>query len=344
MRIGSLDTNTRVVVVAEVGNNHEGDSALAEELVHLAADAGADAVKLQTFNPDHYASSRDAERLARLRKFTLAHDAVRHLAAVARDVGIVFFSTPFDLGSVSFLEPIVPVFKTASGDITFYPLLDAVAATGKPVILSTGTATLDEVAAAVARVRTAQRAVGTTADLSLLHCVAAYPVPPEQANLRAITALRERFPDCTIGYSDHTMGDDAAVAAIALGARIIEKHFTIAHDHSDFRDHQLSATLDELRQLITRVRTTESMLGSGVKQPQPCEEQGRVAFRRSIAAAQDLPAGTVLAREHLTWVRPASGIPPGYEHEVIGKVLREPVPKGVIIERAWVAEAVVQRA
>lgn len=344
MRIGSADTSQRVIVVAEVGNNHEGDPALAEELVRLAARAGADVVKFQAFNPDHYETARHGDRLARLRRFQLSHATFERLAAIAAEVGLAWLSTPFDLGSAAFLAPLVPVFKIASGDITFIPLLESVSRTGKPVILSTGAATIEEIEAAVACVRRVWRTGGISGSIALLHCVASYPVPSAQANLAAIMTLRERFPDCTIGYSDHTMGIEAAVAAVALGARIIEKHFTIAHDHSDFRDHQLSATPDELHALVERIRMTEAMLGTGEKVPQPCEVTGRVHFRRSIAAARDLSAGTVLQRVDLTWVRPADGIPPGREEDVIGRRLTCNIAAGMPIVPAHIVHTMAKES
>lgn len=343
MRIGSIETSGRVAVVAEIGNNHEGDVALAEELIRLAADAGADAVKFQTFDTAHYVTIQDERRFAQLRRFELPRTAYLRLKSVADAAGVVLLSTPFDLGSVTFLDPFVPAFKIASGDITFFPLLEAVARTGKPLVLSTGAATIDEVQAAVACVRRVWRTFGITGSIALLHCVASYPVPPAQANLMAIATLRERFPDCTIGYSDHAMGIEAAVAAVALGARIVEKHFTIAHNHSDFRDHQLSATPDELRVLVGRIRMVEEMRGNGEKVPQVCEEGARVGSRRSIAAAHALPKGVVLVREHLTWVRPAGGIPPGEEIAVVGQRLREAVAAGVVIAPALVERVVEVR-
>lgn len=336
MKICTHDTDSRVLIVAEIGNNHEGSIVAAEELIGRAAEAGADAVKFQTIIPERLVARTDERRLAQLRRFRLSYDDFRYLASVARRCGVLFLSTPFDCESAAFLDTLVPAYKVASGDLTFFPLLETVARIGKPIIISTGAATMDEIAAAVACVRQTWSARSASEDLALLHCVASYPVPPEQANIRAIVALRERFPDCTIGYSDHTIGTDAAVAAVVLGARIIEKHFTIAHDHSDFRDHQLSATPDELHALIERVRAVEPMLGSGEKVPQACEEVGRAALRRSIAAACDLPAGTVMTREHLTWVRPAGGMPPGDENAIVGRRLRESVTAGVAITPALI--------
>lgn len=325
MKIGTHDTSASVLIIAEIGNNHEGDVALAEELIGRAVEAGANAVKFQTIVPERLVSASETKRIAQLRRLCLSYDEFIRLAAVARRAGVVFLSTPFDLASVEFLVPLVAAYKIASGDVTFVPLYESVAATGKPIIASTGTATLQEVAAAVACVRRVWSARGISAELALLHCVASYPAPATQANLTAITTLREQCPDCTIGYSDHTLGNDAAVVAVALGARIIEKHFTLRHDYSDFRDHQLSATPEELRALVERIRLTETMFGSGEKVPQPCEEVGRVNFRRSIAAAVDLPAGHILTADDLTYLRPATGIPANACDTVVGQRLTRSV-------------------
>jgi sialic acid synthase SpsE len=167
--------------------------------------------------------------------------------------------------------------------------------------------------------------------------VSAYPTPPEQANLAAIRALAQRF-DCTVGYSDHTLGIEAAVLSVALGARLIEKHFTLDPRHSDFRDHQLSADPAMLRQLVDRVRAAEQMLGSGVKIPQPCEAALETAVRRSIVAGTDLPAGHRLGLTDLTWVRPGGGLPPGQEALLVGRRLRRAVHRGDRLDLADVVE------
>jgi sialic acid synthase SpsE len=229
------------------------------------------------------------------------------------------------------------VFKVASGDNTFFPLIETIATLSKPIIVSTGLADvrlLDRLRSDIYRV---WARANVFPGLAFLHCVASYPVPIDQANLGVIATLRERFKDCTIGYSDHTLGIDAAVLAVAAGARIIEKHFTLDKAYSDFRDHQLSADPQEMRQLVTRVREVTQMLGSGRKVPQPSESALAVAVRRSIAAARDLPAGTVLAAADLTWVRPGTGLPPGEEQRLIGRRIRRAVEQGDLIQEADVA-------
>ncbi|HVN59794.1 MAG TPA: N-acetylneuraminate synthase family protein [Gaiellaceae bacterium] len=327
MRIGDFDIAARVLVIAEIGNNHEGDAGVARELVESAATAGADAVKLQTFRTEHYVSAADAARYERLKRFELADATLADLAALSRERGLLFLSTPFDLESAHVLEPLVDAYKVASGDNTFFPLLDRLAATAKPLLISAGLASLDEIERSVQFVRDRRNGRGAADDLAVLHCVSSYPTPPGEAALRAIEVLRERL-GCPVGYSDHTLGIDAAVLSVALGARIVEKHFTLDTAYSDFRDHRLSADPDEFRTLIRRIREAEELLGAPIKEVQPSEQDAVVALRRSIVAAADLAAGHRLALSDLTWVRPGGGLAPGDEHRLVGRTLRRDVRFG----------------
>jgi sialic acid synthase SpsE len=224
----------------------------------------------------------------------------------------------------------VDAYKIASGDNNFVPLLELVAATGKPVIISTGLSDLEQV----------ERAAGffDGRELAILHCTSAYPAPPEEANLAVIPLLAERL-GCTVGYSDHTLGIETCVAAVAAGARVLEKHFTLDKQQSDFRDHRLSADPAELAELVAQVRGAEEngrgpeavppvLLGRPTKKPQPSEAELAVAARRAIVAAADLPAGQEIAIEHLTWLRPGDGLPPGEESQLVGRRLKHPVAMG----------------
>lgn len=327
MIIGPLDTSENVLIIAEIGNNHEGDFALAREMIACAAETGVNAVKFQTFIPEHYVTSSNFARLKQLQGFQLTREQIAKLSEEATSHGLIFFSTPFDIESARFLNTLQPLFKVASGDNNFIPLIETIACFKKPTLISTGLADL----ALLDRLRLlwAQKAGSDT--LAFLHCVASYPVPIEQANLAAIATLKLRYPELTIGYSDHTLGIDAASCAVAIGARIIEKHFTLNKQQSDFRDHQLSADPSEMHRLVQLVRQTERMLGAGEKVPQRCEAELQIAIRRSIAAARDLSAGTTLTQSDLTWVRPGSGIPPGNEDRIIGRVTKCPLPQGTII-------------
>jgi len=330
MKIGPIDLDREVLLVAEIGNNHEGDIGRAEELVHRAAESGAQAVKFQTIVPERLVSARDAARIDRLRRFAFSYDQFGRLAETARRAGVMFLSTPFDVESVGHLDPLVPAFKIASGDNDFVTLLEVVAATGKPILLSTGMASLDDVRRACATIEAVWRKRVGAPGMVLLHCVSSYPAPPESANLLAIRTL-ERAMGYPVGYSDHTLGIDAALLAVALGARVVEKHFTLSKTQSAFRDHQLSAEPAELAELVRRIRDVRAMLGDGLKVVLPVEEAVAKAARRSIVAKRALPAGHIIALDDLDWLRPGGGLPPGREAALVGRALRRAVAAGDMI-------------
>ena len=327
MKIGSIDLEQDILIVAEIGNNHEGSYTLAEEMIGLAAHAGANAVKFQTFRTEHYVSKTDEARFSRLKRFELSFDEFERLAGVARREGVLFLSTPFDLESAEFLRRIVPAYKIASGDNDFYPLLESVAGYGKPIILSTGLAEIDQIRRSVAVIRRVWSERKINESIATLHCVTSYPVPPEEANLAAIQTLKERFGG-VVGYSDHTIGIEAAVIAAILGARIIEKHFTFNNTYSDFRDHQLSADPRDFSEMVRRIRQAQVLLGQGGKVIQPCEQANQPAVRRSIVARRDLPRGSLITQADLDWIRPGGGLSPGNEYLLIGRRLARAVSAG----------------
>ncbi len=334
---GSSETNAfasdhgRCFIIAEIGNNHEGDAGLAREMIDLAAGTGVDAVKFQTFLPEHYSTVLDTNRQDRLRDFQLSFDDFAALAEHARAKGLKFLSTPFDLESARFLGGVVDAMKIASGDNTFYPLIETAARSKRPLLISTGIASEPEIAAAVSRVETTWESLGVTRELALLHCVVSYPVPPEEANLAAVSSLTAAFPDRIIGYSDHTLGPEAALLAAAQGARIVEKHFTIDNNYSGFRDHQVSADPPAMKRFVETLRRADRILGAGEIGAMPCEKGNIEPVRRSICAARDLPAGTEIALSDITWVRPGGGIPPGGEAAVIGRRLNKALENGAMI-------------
>lgn len=326
MRIGPHDLDERVLVMAEIGNNHEGSVALAEELIGLAAEAGADAVKFQTIDPELLVSPQETERIAQLNRFRLADDVWPRLASVASAAGVLFLSTPFSLPAVARLNPIVEAFKVASGDNDYIALLEEVARAAKPIILSTGMSDLNDVRRAQQVIEGVWDAASVYPGLAILHCTVSYPTISRDAHLGALRDLASL--GLTLGYSDHTIGVEAATLSVALGARLIEKHFTIDKAFSDFRDHQLSADPVELAELVRRVRSAEELLGSGPKRVLPVEEAAFAAVRRGAAAAADLPAGHMLRPDDLLWVRPAAGVRPGEEHRVLGRPLLHAVRRG----------------
>jgi N-acetylneuraminate synthase/N,N'-diacetyllegionaminate synthase len=330
MQIQKINTKEKVLIIAEIGNNHEGSYSLAEEMIGLAAEAGVDAVKFQTIIPERLVSVQQKERIKQLKKFQFSYDEFTKLSKVAKNEDIIFLSTPFDIDSVLFLNDIVPAFKIASGDNDFFPLIEVIAETGKPIIMSTGLANIDEIKKSSLFIREIWKRKRIKQELALLHCVSSYPTSPEDANLLAIREL-EHVAD-VVGYSDHTLGINAAVFSVAVGARIIEKHFTIDNNYSDFHDHQLSANPKDFKEMVEKIRLAEKTLGSGIKKPSPEELENRIKIRRSIVAKHDFPTGHKISIDDLDWVRPGDGIRPGEENKVIGKTMKRAFIAGEKIE------------
>ena len=334
-RIGDrhLGAGAPVYVIAEAGVNHGGDVDRALELVDAAADAGADAVKFQTFDPQAVvvAGGRPAQyqrertgtedQRAMLAGVALDAAAFGRIAAHARGRGITFLSTPFDEGSAELLDRLgVQAFKVGSGELTNLPFLEALARRRRPMLISTGMADLVEIEAAVTTVRR-----GGAEQIALLHCVSSYPTPAEEANLRAIDTLREAFGDIVVGYSDHCLGLDVSLAAVARGADIIERHVTLDRA-APGPDHALSLTPAELADLVERVRTVRSALGDGVKVAQPSERDVMAVARRSLVAARNLRAGDLVRADDVTAKRPAGGLAPARLPGLVGRRLACDVP------------------
>lgn len=333
MKIKDIDLTREILVVAEVGNNHEGSYALAEKLIGLAAEAGARAVKFQTFRTKNFIASCEKERIRQLKKYELSYAQFEKLKKVADREGIMFLSTPFDIDSAMFLEPLVPAFKVSSGDNNFLPMIEYIAMTGKPVVLSAGMAGFEEIAVTKEFIFDIWRKKSVEPDrLAILHCVSNYPTKPYDANLSFMNELKDL--DVTVGYSDHTMGIEAALLSVAMGARIIEKHFTIDKKYSDFRDHSISADPKELKRLVRKIKHVEAILGGTKKHLLRCEESVAERARRSIAAKLDMRAGTKIQIDGLTWLRPALGLSVGEEWKVLGRVLKKGKKAGDLIELA----------
>jgi N,N'-diacetyllegionaminate synthase len=314
MRIGPVDTAEDVAIVAEIGNNHEGDLGVARELVHAAAQAGAHAVKFQAIEPSALVGPDETQRLAQLEHFRLTAEQFAELAGLARSLHIGFVCTPFSLEAVGWLAPLVDAFKIASGDNDYLRLLERVGLTGQPVVVSSGMTDIEGL-------RWAQGVVSAAGagEFAVLHCISAYPTSAQAARLATIPVLKREL-GCTVGYSDHTLGTAACIAAAALGARIVEKHLTLRHDFSDFRDHQLSAEPAELRELVERVAEVQALIGEPRNQPVlPEEEAVAISARRSAVAVRDLPEGHVLSSEDVRFLRPSGPI--GASTPVVGSVL-----------------------
>ena len=329
MKIANYDTEKKVFIIAEIGNNHEGSYSLAEEMIGKAAEAGACAVKFQTIVPEKLVSISQKDRIEQLKRFQLTYDEFERLNKVAKHENILFLSTPFDIESVHFLNSIVPAFKIASGDNNFFPLIEVIAQTGKPIIMSAGLIDLLEVRKTIDFISNIWNENAIDQDIAILHCVTSYPTALEEANLSTIKELQSL--NVTIGYSDHTIGTEAAVLSVALGARIVEKHFTIDKNYSDFRDHQLSADPNEFSQLVERVEIASKLLGQSRKTVQESEKLVMEKIRRSIVARKDLDENTVLTLDDISWVRPGGGLAPGNEEMVLGKRLKVKVAAGELI-------------
>lgn len=327
MHIGGFNLDKKVLVVAEIGNNHEGNVEVAKTLVQQAAACGVDAVKFQTFQTRYFVRRQDQARYERLQQFELPYSAWEELAKVAKDLGLLFFSTPLDLKSAEFLEALVDCYKIASGDNNFYPLLEQVCRTGKPIILSSGLSDLNQVRKSKQFIEANWHQKDVQPGLAILHCVSSYPVPPEQANLAAIPYLKSQLGGA-VGYSDHTLGLEACSIALALGAQIIEKHFTLDKNYSDFRDHQLSADPPEMKELVAQATRVPLMVGKPAKTVQPCEMELVQAARRSIVAGADLTQGQRLNRDDLLWLRPGTGLAPGEEDLLVGRTLKRDMALG----------------
>lgn len=331
-------------VIAEAGVNHGGSLDQALELVDVAASAGADAVKFQTFQADRLATpaarqapyqtrnlGSDGSQRDMLRVLELDEEA--HVALMKRcgERDILFLSSPFDEGSADLLERIgVAAFKTGSGELTNTPLLRHVARKGLPMIVSTGMADLADVDRAVAAIVEAG-----APPLALLHCVSDYPARPEHANLNAMRTLRRRHA-VPVGFSDHTLGSAVAIAAVALGAAILEKHFTLERNQPG-PDHAASLEPHELAELVGALRMVESALGSGEKRPWPHELALAEAARKSLVAARDIAAGETLTRDALEAKRPGRGIPPYRIGELIGRRVARPIARETPIDPDWLS-------
>jgi len=327
-------------IIAEIGVNHGGDMALAQRLVREAKEGGAHAVKFQSYKAETIASRHspaywDTTQEATPSQYQLfkKYDSFgaaeyESLARFCDTVGIDFSSTPFDLGAVDFLAPLVPFFKIASADITNVPLLRKVARTGKPVILSTGASTLPEVAFAVETLGAAG-----AADIALLHCVLNYPTPRENAQLNGIALLRCAFPQTAIGYSDHVVPDEtisALEAATLLGACILEKHFT--HDKTlPGNDHYHAMDRHDLARFNQKLAVYRELVGDG--RSLDAEAPARLHARRSIVAARDIKAGETLTEDMLIAKRPGHGISPVHWDDIVGRQATQDIAEDALL--AW---------
>jgi N,N'-diacetyllegionaminate synthase len=330
-----------VLIIAEAGVNHGGSIATALRLVDIAADAGADVVKFQTFRADELvtpaAPKADYQRATTdgkesqhemIRKLELSPEMHHALIDHCRTRGIGFFSTAFDIASLMFLAGLgFKRFKVPSGEITNFPYLQCVGVFGKPILLSTGMATLEEIHEAI---RVLEGAGTPRSNITVLHCNTEYPTPMEDVNLLAMLEIG-RACNVAVGYSDHTMGIEVSIAAVALGATVIEKHITL--DRSAIGpDHAASLEPDELRIMVRAIRSIERALGDGHKRPTPSEVKNRAVARKSLVAARAIRAGETLTEANVGVKRPGTGVSPMRWNEAIGRAAVRDFAKDELLE------------
>lgn len=331
--------NNRVFIIAEIGVNHNGDVSLAKKMIKAARESGCDAVKFQTFKAENLLSKKallaDYQKRNGARQARTQFDLIKKLELSPRDFellrdyaaqqGVIFLSTPFDEESLDFLARLeLPLFKISSGELTNLPFLRKVAGKQKWIILSTGMGNMREVKEAVGAIK----AQGNS-KIVLLHCVTEYPAPLEEINLRAIPALRQAF-DLPVGFSDHTLGMDAAIAATAMGAVVIEKHFTLDRSMPG-PDQKASMEPEDFKTFVAKIRKMEQALGDGVKRPTPSEKPYINLVRKSVVAQSDIPKGSHIAERDIAIKRPGYGIAPKDFNKVIGLKTKRNIKKDDVL-------------
>ena len=328
-----MKINKSVYIIAEAGVNHNGDINIAKKMIEEAATAGADAVKFQTFCAESLVcfdapaalyqreNTKADKQLDMLKRLEMSPRMHNELFAYCEQCGIDFLSTPFDLDSISFLEKYnLRFWKIPSGEITNYPYLVSIARTGIPLLLSTGMSTMEEVKAAVSVLK------GNGAkDITVLHCNTEYPTPMCDVNLLAMKQMKNELL-LNVGYSDHTLGIEVAIAAVTLGATVIEKHFTL-DKNMEGPDHKASLEPKELAEMVQKIRNIEIALGDGIKKVSFSEKKNIEAVRKSIVASRNIKKGEIFQNQNITTKRPGNGLSPMYWREVIGKTAKKDYQK-----------------
>lgn len=329
----------KVFIIAEAGVNHNGDIDIAKKLVDAAVEAEADAIKFQTFKAEELVcrnaqkaeyqkehTEKNESQLAMLKKLELDLNMHKTLMNYCKDKGILFLSTPFDLKSIDLLEKLnIPIYKIPSGEITNYPYLKKIAGLRKKIIMSTGMSYLSEVKEAINVLKE-----NGAEDITVLHCNTEYPTPIEYVNLNAMVTMKKEL-NVNVGYSDHTVGIDVPIAAVAIGATVIEKHFTLDKD-MEGPDHKASLNPQELKMMVKSIHNVEKALGNGEKVPSNSEIKNLVVARKSIVAKCEIKKGTIFTEENLVCKRPGSGISPMRWSEIIGTIAVRDFSEDELIE------------
>ncbi|MCK5044569.1 N-acetylneuraminate synthase [Candidatus Parcubacteria bacterium] len=338
IRNKSIGEESPCFIIAEAGVNHNGDLGLAKKLIIAAKQAGADAIKFQTFKAEDLVSKsakmadyqkknigRKESQLEMLKKLELSNSNFRELKKYCDEKNIIFLSTAHTEDAVDFLNPLIPAYKVGSGDLTNLPFLEKIARKKKPIILSTGMAVLNEIKEALEAIKKTGNS-----KIILLHCTTNYPCPLEEANLRAIQTMEKEF-NLPVGYSDHTSGIMVSVTAVATGAVVIEKHFTLDRNLSG-PDHKASLEPDDLKKMVKEIRDVEKVLGSAIKKPSKSEEKIKKVARKSIVAKTDILKNTKITKEMLIIKRPGTGILPKHFNKVINRIVKKNIKQDALIE------------
>jgi len=321
----------KVFIVAEIGNNHEGSFKVAKKLILKAKKCNVDAVKFQTFNPLNFYQKNQTKKIKKLKKYCLSHEQLKKLSAFAKKKRLIFFSTPLDLESATKLNKIQNVFKIASSDNDYFDLIKHISNFNKDIIISTGFSKLNLLKKIEKTIRRIWKKKKFNLNLSFLHCVSSYPTEFDQSNLFAIKTLKKKFKNCIIGYSDHTKGIFSCLIAVILGARIIEKHFTLDKNFSNFRDHQLSADPDEMATLVKNIRSLERMENLNIIKPQESEKKTYKLSRRSCVLINDLKKDQIIKYDNIVGLRPLKGVSIFNKEKIINKKVNKNMKAGAII-------------
>ena len=320
--LNSVDKKT--LIIAEIGNNHEGSFVLAKKLIDKAKECGVNAVKFQTFIPSlFYSNETDKKRMMQLKKFSLSFEQFRKLSVYAKTKDLIFFSTPLDYESAKFLNKIQKIFKISSSDNNYFHLIEKIAHFDKDIIISTGLSdikllkTIDKIVSQIWKKNKIKK------KLAFTHCVSSYPTNFKDTNLGAIKVLKKQFPSRIIGYSDHTIGIDACIVAAAFGAKIIEKHFTLDNNYSKFRDHKLSANPNEMKMLVDRIRSLDQMKNFSSKKPLNCEKDVMKTCRRYFAASSDLRKGSIIRKNDIIGLRSSKGISVSLPQKILNRKIKK---------------------
>ena len=317
------------LLIAEIGGNHEGDFDYAKKLTRAAIESGVDVVKFQIYTGDTLVSSLESpDRNSHFKKFELSREQHEYLASMVTEAGLKYSASVWNIEALEWIDKYVSIYKVGSGDLTAFSILDEIAERGKPVILSTGLSTEQEVIATVKHMQSLNKRYASDDFMCLLQCTSMYPISYKDANLSVMQRLKH-LTKLSIGYSDHTEGTSALTYAIAMGAEVLEFHFTDSREGKQFRDHKVSLVPKEIQELISELEFIYRLKGDPVKRPLEIEVSNDhpTSFRRAVYPAQDLPVGKVISKEDLILLRPNVGIDARDLYSVVGKTVKSPVKK-----------------